>query len=141
MKRVSLDMYDDNIPDEMRKYLQHNGWHFNKKACDFAVSLMRKKNTATGKIEKLEPMTKEQVDSMLTKFGVVLENAYDYDYVYLANKARHLLMKSSIVDEQHLALYVKDIIDDSQIGDGEIMRKWDAEMTSRGIPVQWDDIL
>ena len=24
---------------------------------------------------------------------------------------------------------------------GEIMRKWDAEMTARGIPVQWDDIL
>lgn len=141
MRRVPLDMYDEDIPEEMKKYLAHNGWHFNKKACDFAVSLMRKRNTATGKMEKLEPLTKEQVDTMLTKFGIMLENNFDYDYVYLANKGKHLLFKSSISDEQHLALYVKDIIDDNQIGDGEIMRKWDAEMTARGIPVQWDDIL
>ena len=141
MRRVPLDMYDEDIPEEMKKYLRHNGWHFNKKACDYAVSLMKKRNTATGKMEKLEPLSKEHVDTMLTKFGVILENSIDYDYVYLANKAKHLLFKSSIADEQHLALYVKDIIDDNEIGDGEIMRKWDAEMTSRGIPVPWDDIL
>ena len=46
MKRVPLDMYDD-IPDEMRRYLKHYGWHFNKKACDFAVGLIRKKNANT----------------------------------------------------------------------------------------------
>lgn len=45
-KRLPLDMYDD-IPTEMRKYLRFHGWHFNKKACDFAVSLMRKKNAST----------------------------------------------------------------------------------------------
>ena len=26
-------------------------------------------------------------------------------------------------------------------GDGEVMRKWDAEMTSRGIPIEWDEIV
>lgn len=141
MRRIPLDMYDEDIPEEMKKYLAHNGWHFNKKACDFAVGIMKKKNTATGKMEKLEPLTKEQVDAMLTRFGITLENNVGYDYIYVANKGKHILLKSSVADEQHLALYVKDVIDDSQIGDGEIMRKWDAEMTSRGIPVQWDDIL
>lgn len=141
MKRIPLDMYDENIPEEMKKYLAHNGWHFNKKACDFAVGIMKKKNAATGKMEKLEPFTKEQVDAMLTRFGITLENNVGYDYIYVANKGKHTLLKSSVADEQHLALYVKDVIDDGQIGDGEIMRKWDAEMTSRGIPVQWDDIL
>lgn len=134
-------MYDEDIPEEMKKYLAHNGWHFNKKACDFAVGIMKKKNAATGKMEKLEPFTKEQVDAMLTRFGITLENNVGYDYIYVANKGKHALLKSSVADEQHLALYIKDVIDDSQIGDGEIMRKWDAEMTSRGIPVQWDDIL
>ena len=27
--RAALDMYDD-LPKSMRKYLMHNGWHFNK---------------------------------------------------------------------------------------------------------------
>lgn len=33
----------------MEAYLSNFGWHFNKKMCDFAVSLMKKINPATGK--------------------------------------------------------------------------------------------
>lgn len=138
--RIPLDMYDE-IPEEMKRYLRHNGWHFNKKACDFAVSLMRKKNASTGKPEKIEPLTKEQIDTMLTKYGITLENNVDYDYVYVANMGKCDLLKSSITDEQHLAMYIKDVIDDYDAGDGEVMRCWDAKMTSRGIPVEWDEML
>lgn len=141
MRRVPLDMYDEDLPEEMKRYLKHNGWHFNKKACDFAVGLMRKKNTATNKIEKIEKLTKEQVDALLTKCGVTLENNVGYDYVYIANLGKATLFKSSIPDEAHLALYVKDIIDNDMAGDGEVMRAWDSKMTSMGIPIEWDEIL
>lgn len=139
-KRLPLDMYDD-IPSEMRKYLRFHGWHFNKKACDFAVSLMRKKNATTGKMEKIEPFTKDQVDAMLAKYNIALENNEDYDYIYIANMAKSDLFKSSIPDEQHIAMYIKDIIDDADAGDGEVMRGWDSKMTSRGISIDWDEIL
>lgn len=138
MKRIPLDMYDD-IPDEMRKYLKHHAWHFNKKAFEFAMHILRKKNAA-GKSEKIEVLTKEHVDTMLSKFGVQIENTFDYDYVYLANKLKTVMFKSGIADEQHLALAIKDVIDDSENGDGEIMRKWDAEMTARGISIPWDEL-
>lgn len=140
MKRVPLDMYDD-IPDEMRRYLKHYGWHFNKKACDFAVGLLRKKNANTGRMEKVEKLSKEQVDALLTKYGITLENTYDYDYVFMANKIKATLFKSSIPDEQHFVLCIKDVIEEAEMGDGEVMRKWDAEMTSRGIPIEWDEIV
>lgn len=139
-QRIPLDMYDE-IPEEMRRYLKHNGWHFNKKACEFAVSLMRKKNASTGKLERVEMMTKEQVDNILAKYGITLENNVDYDYIYIANMAKADMYKSSITDEQHLAMYIKDVIDDVDAGDGEVMREWDAKMTSRGIPVEWEDLL
>ena len=139
-QRIPLDMYDD-IPEEMRRYLKQNGWHFNRKACEFAVSLMRKKNPTTGKLERVEMMPKEQVDALLAKFGITLENNVDYDYVYVANMVKADMYKSSIADEQHLAMYVKDVIDDVDAGDGEVMREWDAKMTSRGIAVEWDEIL
>ena len=32
MKKTPLDVYDD-IPRDMRAYLQHYGWHFSKRAC------------------------------------------------------------------------------------------------------------
>lgn len=139
-QRIPLDIYDE-IPDEMRRYLKQYGWHFNKKACEFAVSLMRKKNTTTGKLDRVEIMTKEQVDALLAKYNVNLENNVDYDYIYVANMAKADVYKSSIPDEQHLAMYIKDIVDDVDAGDGEIMREWDAKMTSRGIAVEWDEIV
>lgn len=141
MRRVPLDMYDEDLPDGMRRYLRHHGWHFVKKACDFAVGLLRKKNANTGKMERVEKLSKEQVDALLTKYNITIENTYDYDYVYLANKLKVTLFKSSIPDEQHFVLCIKDIMEDSQMGDGEIMRKWDAEMTARGIPIDWDEIV
>ena len=68
-----LDTYDDR-PKEMTAYLKNYGWHFNKKLCEFAVSLMRKMNPATGKSEKIEPLTKDKVDELLAKNGVRVEN-------------------------------------------------------------------
>ena len=39
--RQSLNAYDYQ-PEEMRAYLRYNGWHFNKKMCEWAVKQMRK---------------------------------------------------------------------------------------------------
>ena len=139
-QRQPLDLYDD-MPRDMRKYLSNNGWHFNKKACDFAVSLMKKENPSTKKKEKIEPYTKEQVDEMLKKYNVVLENNVGYDYVFVANMCKADYLKSSITDEHHLALYVKDTIDDIDAGDGVTMRRWYSTMVANGEMVDWDDIL
>lgn len=139
-QRQPLDLYDD-MPRDMRKYLSNNGWHFNKKACDFAVSLMKKENQSTKKKEKIEPYTKEQVDEMLKKYNVVLENNVGYDYVFVANMCKADYLKSSIADEHHLALYVKDTIDDIDAGDGVTMRRWYATMVANGEMVDWEEIL
>lgn len=139
-QRQPLDLYDD-MPRDMRKYLSNNGWHFNKKACDFAVSLMKKENQSTKKKEKIEPYTKEQVDEMLKKYNVVLENNVGYDYVFVANMCKADYLKSSIADEHHLALYVKDTIDDVDAGDGVTMRRWYATMVANGEIVDWEEIL
>lgn len=139
-QRQPLDLYDD-MPRDMRKYLSNNGWHFNKKACDFAVSLMKKENPSTKKKEKIEPYTKEQVDEMLKKYNVVLENNVGYDYVFVANMCKADYLKSSIADEHHLALYVKDTIDDIDAGDGVTMRRWYSTMVANGEMVDWEEIL
>ena len=130
-ERLPLDIYDD-MPKDMRRYLQNNGWHFNKKACMWAVSLMKKENPTTKKKETIEPYTKEQVDEMLKKYNITLESNVGYDYVFVANMGKADYLKSSIADEQHLALYVKDVIDDVDAGDGVTMRRWFATMVANG---------
>ena len=73
MKRESLDMYDDR-PREMTAYLRNYGWHFNKKLCEFAISKMKRLNPSTGKKERIEPLTRDIVDEILSKYNIKLNN-------------------------------------------------------------------
>lgn len=139
-KREPLDVYDKR-PAEMTAYLRNYGWHFNKKMCDFAVSMMEKVNPATGKKEKIEPLTKEKVDELLAKYGVKIENNVLCDYLYVANMCKADFFKSSVPDEAHLALYVKDTIDDPDAPDGTTMRRWYATMVGGGEPIEWEEMI
>lgn len=138
-KKTPLDIYDD-MPSEMRSYLRHNGWHFNKKACEYAVNLMLRRNPSTNRLEKIEPISKDRVDSMLTKNNILLENNTGYDYVYVANVCKADYSKS-IPDEPHMALFIKETIDDPDAGDGTTMRRWYASMVAAGEPVEWDELI
>lgn len=140
MRREPLDIRDRR-PEEMEAYLSNFGWHFNKKMCEFAVSLMKKANASTGKKERIEPISKEKVDELLTRYGIKLENNALYDYVYVANMGKADFLKSSIPDEAHLALYIKDTIDDPDAPDGTTMRRWYATMIAAGEPIEWDEML
>lgn len=128
-----MDMY--NSPDKMA-YLAENGWHFNKRACEEAIRLMKRKSPS-GKPEPLDAWSKEQVDELLQKYGVKLENKIGYDYVYIANMAKADFFKSSLPDEQKVAQYVRDVIDDVDAADGEVFLAWYAKMIARRMPVDW----
>lgn len=128
-------------PEEMILYLNNNSWHFNKKACEFAVSIMRKKNTATNKLEKIDFISKDQIEDMLTKNGIVLEKNKGYDFVFVFNMAKADFWKSSIEDERHLSLYVKDVIDDPDQEDGFIFRRWYSDTINSDIPIIWEDLI
>lgn len=137
---MPLDIYDE-MPKDMRAYLSHNGWHFSKAACEYAVKMMKKENPATKRLEKIEPYTKDQVDELLKKHNITIENNTGYDYVFAANMCKADYLKSSVPDEQHLALYVKDVIDDPDAGDGVTMRRWYATMVANGEIVEWDEMM
>ena len=126
----------DRRPEEMEAYLSNFGWHFNKKMCE-----LKKLNPSTGKKERIEPISKEKVDELLTRYGIKLENNALYDYVYVANMGKADYLKSSIPDEAHLALYIKDTIDDPDAPDGATMRRWYATMIAAGEPIEWDEML
>ena len=122
-------------PDKMA-YLAENGWHFNKKACEAAVKMMRRRSPS-GRAEALDPWSKEQVDELLQKYGIKLDNMIGYDYVYVANMIKSDNFKGSVPDESHLAQGVKEAVDDIDAGEGEIFACWYAKMIRRRLPVDW----
>lgn len=76
--RQSLNAYDYQ-PEEMRAYLRYNGWHFNKKMCEWAVKQMRKNG------KPIRMMSKDDIEDILKKNNIELENNVGYDAVYIAH--------------------------------------------------------
>ena len=141
-EKTPLDTFElEFMPMEMKAYLRNNGFAFSKKACEFAVGLLRKENPATKKEEKIEPWTKDQVEDLLKKHNIVLENNIGYNHVYAANMLKADKFKSSIPDEQHLAMGVKDIIDDVDASPRLLFKQWITHMDDSGIPIDWEEIL
>lgn len=138
MTNTDLTQYDIK-PEGMINYLRYNGPHFNKKLLDFAVSKMTKKVGNTE--QKIIPVVKEKIDTMLKQYGIELKNNQLYDYLYVANMCKADFLGSSIADERHMALYVKDVIDDDDAYDGIVFNRWYADMCRKGIIVNWEEMI
>lgn len=125
----------------MRAYLRNYGHSFSKRACEYAVAQMRRKNKATGDMEPIEYMPKDKVEEMLAKNGVKLENNVGYNFVYVANKVMADDWKSSIEDELHLCKAVKDEIDDVDADPKDIFSCWITKQENKGIPIPWEMLI
>lgn len=136
--RESLDLYD-RLPEGMMNYLRYNGRHFNRKLCDFAVNKMTK--VINGKEQKISIITKGYLDQLLDKHKIKLEQDVLYDAVYVANMCKADFLGSSVIDEEHLALYVKDVIDDVDGYEGLVFNRWYADTVRKGIPIDWEECL
>lgn len=130
----------DKYPSGMEEYLSHNGWHFNKKMCEWAVSKMYKTNSL-GKREYITPYTKDQVDELLNKNSIKLDNKDGYDYVYVANMAKADFLGSALIDEIRLAKFVKDYVDDKDGYDGLPFTRFYADCIGSGTPISWEDMI
>nr|DAO79698.1 MAG TPA: hypothetical protein [Crassvirales sp.] len=139
MIRESLDIYDE-LPEDMIQYLRYNGRHFNRKLVKFAISLMKVRDS-NGTEMPVDEITKDELDRMLEHYNIKIDNNQGYDYVYVANMCKADFLGSSVVDEAHLCLYVKDVIDDIDGYDGIVFNRWYADMCRNGIVINWYDIL
>lgn len=125
----------------MRAYLRNYGCSFSKKACEIAVSTMRRKNKATGKEEPVEYIDKDKAEAMLKKHNIMLENNVGYNFVYVINMLMADKWGSSIEDELHLCKAVKDVIDDVDACPNSIFNCWVTKTEDKGIPIPWADMI
>ena len=86
-------------------------------------------------------MPKDKVDEFLKRYGIKLENDVAYDSVYVLHMAKSDYMKSSISDEAHLAMFVKDYLDDED-GYPEIaFTRFYADCIGKGEVLLWEDVI
>ena len=138
MQRTNFTQFDE-LPEAMVNYMRHYGPHFNRKLYEFAVSKMYKE--VDNKREKITPLSKDQVTNILNTYNITLYNDQLYDSAYVACMCKADFLGSSIKDEKHMAMYIKDVIDDEDAYDGIVFNRWYADMCYTGVAIDWEDML
>lgn len=129
------------IPKDMENYLSFYGFHFNKALCEQAVSKMMREDKTSGEEKPIDPISLEELKTMLEKYKVDVDNNEWYDALYLANSAKADYLGSSIEDEEHLAKYIKDTLCDVDGYDGMIFTRFLADCGGKGEAIFWDMVL
>lgn len=118
----------------MEDYLGLYGWHFSKKMCEFAISRMKDRNGNSF------TWTKEQADELLKRHGLHVKSE-GYDHVYVMAMIKSDYYGSSISDEAHLALMVRDYLDDRDGYDEVAMTRFYADCIGKGTVIVWEDMI
>ena len=137
-RRENFTAYE-TMPEDLAIYLSHNGPHFNKAACDFAVSQMFKGDEEDE--EDITPMSKDEVNYLLKNYKINIKNNKLYDSVYVAAMCKADYFGSSITNDEGLARFIKDTLDDPDGMEGITFNRWIADMKWLGIPIPWDEFL
>lgn len=123
------------MPSEMQDYIENYGFHFSKKACDYALRDLKKDGSP------VTPMTKEQADEMFKKYNVTLKNNVLYDAVYKLAYEKCNHFGKSLPNEQMLAMHVQEDLDAMGNTGEEVFREWIADRIGQGNPIDWYSIL
>lgn len=124
------------MPEDLSIYMSHNGPHFNKECCEFAVSQMY-----IDEDEDFVPYTKDEVNAIIKRNNIKIKNNKLYDATYVANMCKADYLGDSVPTEEHLAKYIKNTLDDPDGEEGLTFNRWIGDMKWLGIPIPWDDFI
>ena len=130
-----LDYYDVR-PAGLDAYLSYYGYHFSPKMARWAVDRMVPRNGGWMKM-----MDKEAVEKLLTAHEIDYRMAKGHDLVYIANMIVADRWRSSVKDEDQLALAIKDEMDDPDGYDGMAFSRFLADCNAKGVPIVWEDMI
>lgn len=117
----------DIKPKEFINYLRYYGHHFNKKLCKFACEQFDK-----------EAYDKEKLELLLQSYKIDIKNSKIYDAVYIANWCKENFFGSSITDEKHLLIFVKDVLEKEG---NLVFNRWYADQAKLGNMIEWEDMI
>lgn len=126
----------DLVPEGYREYKRRNGCHFNKALYEFAVSRMEGED---GK--PIKAMTKQEVERMLEEAKVEVKNKKGFDHVFVANMGLADYLGDSVSDMEHLAKYVRNVIDDPDGYEGIAFCRWVADCVGKKVEVPWEECI
>ena len=77
----------------------------------------------------------------LRTYGITLKRDKGYDAAYVHAMAMADYYGSSITDDGHLALFVKDFLDDPDGTDSKAFDHFVVDCRAKGEPIFWDEMM
>lgn len=102
---------------------------------EWAVARMK------GRAGNFTPMDRAACENMLKRYGIDVTKYNGYDCLYVINMARADYWGSSITDEQHLAMFVRDYLDDPDGYDEVAMTRFYADCIGKGEMPDWEECI
>ena len=78
---------------------------------------------------------------MLENYGIKLKRNKLYDHVFVANMCANDYLGKSVPDEKHMAMFIRDMIEDPDADPGFIFNRWYADQMFMNNPVEWEDMI
>ena len=128
------------ISEAEAQYQEKHKGHFSKKLAEWAISMMEKEDAATGELKKITPTTIEEMEDILKKYKVEIEEESIYDAWYLFNMAKADYPKTCKSDEQK-ATFVEETICDPDGCPESVLACFCAKMDLKNMPIHWERFL
>lgn len=118
-------------------YIEIHGRHFNETLCGWASGRM----TVSGGKAVQNLHTRATLDALYERTGIRPTREAGCDDVYVANMCLADFWGRSIQDERHLAMYVRDVIDDPDAYEGIVLSRFEADCEATGVEIPWDTMV
>ena len=82
--------------------------------------------------------SKDKINELLKIYQIEIPDAELYDIIYIANWCNSILYGSSISDEKHFMLFIKDLFEKEP---DLIFNRQYADMAKKGIAIEWSDMI
>lgn len=125
------------ISEDEAQYQEKHKGHFSKKLADWAISMMEKIDTATGKMKAITPTSLEEVEELLKQNSIKIPEESIYDALYLANMAK-ADYEESLPTKQVVAKYIKETICDPDGCPEAVLACFCAKMDLKSMPIHWE---
>ena len=78
---------------------------------------------------------------MLRTYRVSLNRNKMYDAAYVASMCAADFLGKSVPSEEHMAKYIKDVIDDADAEEGYVFNRFYADCMFMDNPIEWDEMI
>ncbi len=113
---------------------------FSRRLAKWAISNMKVKDTATGKMKTITPIQPDDVEEILDTYKVDVPQECFYTAWYLYNMAVADYQKTCKTDEQR-ANFVEETICDPDGDPTNVLACFEAKMCNAGVPIYWERMM